>query len=570
MPSRRTQTARPAGGRGLLEWTHTLRILMTQFTPPQHGSTAHPRGRSIILWAAALLGTAVVFLRVALARPLSFCGTPDACFYLGMAQNLASGRGFQARFLYDFQQAHPALPNTGLEYWRPGISLILLLLKPLGGVTLHSSIVLTTVVGVALAGAAWHIAMRAFGDRRIALGSFAFCLLSSPAWVGSASPDSGLYYGAAVAWFLALFTVRRQGLAQDLLALFCAGLAYLIRNDAAMLLVPLVAVLWARRRKASESASPEVQRGSSLAYALLILAGFLAALVPMHLLYHAVLGTAFPSGTAQTLYLNDLSDFGRYKDPVSLRGLLHHGVKHLLLFRVGTFATLIYRVAVLMVGYPALVFLPALSSRKSASLPRSQDAGGSGLPELLGPASFAVVTLLVYTLVLPAIGGFSALRTAVGLMPLASVLVVLAITRATRTPRLAAWITAGVIAANALAGIMEERRDLPVANGMGTADREAAEVLAELSARKETAVVLTNDPVQFSVMTGYATVALPSNGLDAIADAAHDFHATHVILGDEDLPAAAALTQRLHPVRSATLSKEHTLILELPQTTPGS
>ena len=439
-----------------------LTILMTQLTPPQQGSTVHPRRGSIAVWAAALLGTAVVLGRAVLERPLSFCRTPDACFYLGMAQNLASGRGFQARFLYDFQQAHPALPNTGLEYWRPGISLILLL-KPLGGVTLHSSILLTTLVGVVLAGAAWHVAMQAFNDRRIAFGSFAFCLLSSPAWVNSASPDSGLYYGAAVAWFLAIFTVRRQGLGQDLLALLCAGLAYLIRNDAAMLLVPLLAVLWARRRKAAESASPETQRDSSLVYASLMLVGFLAALLPMHMLYRAVLGTAFPSGTAQTLYLNELSDFGRYKDPVSLQSLLHHGVKHLLLFRVETLATVVYRVTVLMIGYPALVFLPALFLRDRAALPRSQDAGGRGLPELLGPASFAAVTLLVYTLILPAIGGFSALRTAIGVIPLASVLVVVAVARAAPTPRLAAWQPAGVLAAPAVAGIKAQRRRMGLA-----------------------------------------------------------------------------------------------------------
>src|SRR5579875_3110302 len=106
--------------------------------------------------AAILLAVFVSALRALLARQLSFCGTPDACYYLGMAQNLASGQGFHARFLYDFQQAHLSLPNTGIEYWRPGISLVLLLLKPIGGVTLHSAVALTVFVGILYAAAAWH------------------------------------------------------------------------------------------------------------------------------------------------------------------------------------------------------------------------------------------------------------------------------------------------------------------------------------------------------------------------------------------------------------------------------
>ena len=520
-------------------------------------------------WAAAGLAFVVVALRLLLARPLSFCGTPDACFYLGMSQELAAGHGFHSRVLYDFQQAHPALPSTGLEYWRPGISFLLLLLKPLGGVTLHSSVVLTTLVGFLFSAAAWHIATESYGDRRLALGAFALCLLLSPTWEGSGSPDSGLYYGAAVAWFLALFTVRRQGAMQDGLALLCVCLAYLIRNDAAILLVPLVAVLFARRRQSRNAADDAARGGASLGYAAVMVAGFLLALAPMHLLYRAVLGTAFPSGTAQALYLNDLGDFVRYHDPVSLHSLLSHGLRHLVVFRIVTFATVVYRIAALMIGYPALVFLPGLclGRPQTAAVHEGSHPGAWRLPELLGPASFAAVMLLVYSVVMPAIGAFSALRSAVGLLPLASVLVVVAIVRVSRTERVAVWLTGGVLAANAVAGAMEARRDVVAANLIGDADRAQAARLTALGANPANAVILTGDPVQFSVTTGYAAVTLPSNGLDAIAAAARDFHATHVILDSEDLPASSVdLERQLQPVRSVVLPQEHTLILELPQT----
>lgn len=540
--------------------------------PPivEHSKTRPAQADSKYAWAAVALSVVVTAIRVLLARPVSFCGTPDACFYLGMAQNLASGQGFHARFLYDFQQAHPTLPNTGIEYWRPGISLLLVLLRPLGGVTLHGSIVLTTMVGVLFSAAAWHIAIQTYDDRRLALGGFSLCLLSSSVWIGSGSPDSGLYYGAAVAWFLALFRVRRSGVLQDIAALVCVSVAYLIRNDAVLLVVPLVAVLWSRSRDADDR--PHGRTGTSVTgYQVMLLVGFFVALAPMHLLYKHVLGIAFPSGTAQALFLNDLSDFGRYRDPVSLHSLLGHGIKHLVLFRVSTLATVLYRVAVLMIGYPALVFLPGLlPPRDQVTSPDDKGSVRTRLPEAVGPVSFALVTLFVYGLVLPAIGGFSALRTAVGLMPLASVLVIVAIARVCRTPTLVFWVSAGVIAANALAGFMEIRRDVPTANQIGEADRAEAIGLKDLGADPFHAIVLTNDPVQFAVTTGFATIVLPSNGLDAIAQAARDFHVTHVILDSTSLPASRdVVEQRLHPVRALNLAREHSLILELPQTGPS-
>ncbi len=516
--------------------------------------------------SAGVLAAFTVALRLLMTRSVSFCGTPDACYYLGMAQNLGLGRGFHARFLYDFQQAHPILPNTGIEYWRPGISLLLALLKPLGGTTLHGSIVFTTLVGVLFSAAAWHIAMRTYPDRRTGLFAFALCLLSPSCWVGSISPDSGLYYGAAVAWFLALFTVRRQGLWQDLIALGCVGVAYLVRNDAALLLLPLLVVLWRRQRLPRRNG--QTMAGASLPYAVAIVVGFFVVLAPMHLIYRAVLGTAFPSGTAQAFWTNDLGDFVRYREPVSPHTLLAHGPKHLLLFRLETLTTVLYRIAALTVGYAALIFLPGLlvrndtRSAEGAAIPSAVD---SSLPELTGAAVFFVAALLAYTLFLPAVGGFAALRTASALTPWVSVLAVVGIARVSRTPRLAQVLTLMVLGTYALSGIMDDRRNVADLAKSGATDRAEAEQLAILGADPQSARVLTNDPVQFSVQTGYATVALPINGLDAMQEAAHDFRVTHVMLNTEDLPASIAeLNRTFHPVRSVELPAEHTLILALP------
>ncbi len=511
---------------------------------------------------ACLFALAIAVLRLFLARPLRFCGTPDACFYLGMGQTLAAGQGFHAHFLFDFQLAQLSLPNTGLEYWRPGISLLLQGLRPFGAVTLQRSILLTILVGIFYAAAAWHMAMRNYGDRRLALGAFALLLVAAPVWTGSLTPDSGLYYGAAVAWFLALFTVQRQGLPQDLLALGCVAAAYFIRNDAALLLVPLLAVLWGRRRTRP---LPEAagHGGSSGLYAAAMLCGFALALLPVHLLYRSVLGTAFPAGTGQALFLNDLSDFVRYNDPVSRHTLLAHGLKHLLIFRAVTLVTALYRIAALVIGYAGLIFLPGLLLRpRDGSTVSSQQRP---LPELTGPITFLLTIFAVYILLLPAVGAFSILRSVLGVLPIGMLLIVLGIARSVLDPRLRTVLTVALVGTYFAAGVTGTRREVEAANLIGAADRAAAYNLAASGASPANAIVVTSDPVQFSVTTGYTTLALPINGLDAIAHAAQNFRATHVILNTDDLPASPGeLISRLHPVRSETLSPQHLLILSLP------
>jgi hypothetical protein len=527
--------------------------------------TARQRLRTREISGGVCITLVVTALRLWFARKVTFCGTPDSCYALGLAQSLAKYHAFRVPFLFDLQLNHLQVPNTGLEYWRPGVSLMLLLLKPFGGVTLHGALVMTMLAGIVWALAAWFVAMRATGNRRIALASYALCLLLPAAWQGSLTPDPTLFYGAAIAWFLALFTVERQGIVQDVIALACVGAAYMIRNDAGLLLlVPLVVVLVMRVREATalQKHGKQAPAGGSAAYAVAMLVGFGIALAPMHLLYKHLLGTLYPVGAGQALYLNDLSDFSSYGVPVSLHSMLSHGVKHLIAMRVSATATIVYRVLALVLGYPALVFLPTLAMRREGQV----DAR-TRLPELAGPVAFGAVVLVVYCLVLPAVGVFSALRSSTALLPVASVVVVVAILRSARTRRVAVVLTGTVIAIYLVSGVMDDRRSIDPMNQIGDHDRDEARALEAMGARPDApTLVITPDPVQFSVTTGYPAIPMPGNGLDAITNEALDLHASHAILDGEHLPVSLSeVTARLHPVQIKTVPGQTVLLFELPR-----
>ena len=532
---------------------------------------------------------AVLAVRLWFAARVSFCGTPDSCFYLGLAQSLGESHRFRVPFVFDLLLPHLSLPATGLEYWRPGTSLLLWAAHPWSAPTLGSGVALASMAGVVWALAARSMAWRAWASHGLAAAAYALALVLPVAWEGSLTPDSTLFYGAAVAWFLALFTVRRQSLATDIAALCCVGAAYLIRNDALLLLAPFATVLGLRYRAGvADRHGGRRAQGAAAAYLAAMGLGFMAALAPMHVLYARVLGTAFPAGANQALFLFDLSDFVQYRAPANLHSLLAHGARALIAVRALTLALIAHRVLASVLGFPALLFLLVLLVRNDAGNVGDGTRRGPAwkwlcLPEMAGPVVFAGTLLGVYTLVLPAVGVFSALRSAAGLMPWAAVLTVAGIVRAARTRQVAMLLVGGLLIVYTVTGIGDDRREMDAMNALGAKDRELAAELAGLGAGAaglgdqpatsggggRQVVVMTADPVQFAVTTGLPSIALPGNGLDAMLREASDLHATHVILNSEHLPANAdELCRALHATRRVIFPAQHAMVLVLPKGSP--
>jgi hypothetical protein len=468
--------------------------------------------------ALAILATLLVALiECIFARKVTFCGTPDSCAYLALGESLSRHHGFRENFLFQYQFVAPHLPTHGIEYWRPGTSLLLLLALPFGGVTLHSSLAVTMLAGICLALAAWRIAMDYSGDRRLACAAYLLCLVLPPLWNAGLSPDSALFYGAFVAWFLALLRVHFRSYWEDVAALLCVAGVSLIRNDAILLLIPLLCVLWKRHCRRQPGASP--------AYATLLLLGFLAANLPVPLLDHAILGTALPPGAGGALYLTDLSELTAYAAPATLHTMLAHGLVALVKLRVTTLPQMLYRIIWVEIGVGA-IFLPILALRRDQK-PR--------LPELTGAFAFLASILFVYGLILPAIGGFSALRSFTGLLPLTAVLIVAAILSLDANSAVRRTLFAGVFVFYLLTGIMANRRAVAELNHSGDTLRRVASALsAEGLQPTSPAIIMTDDAAQFSETTGYAAIPLPSNGWPGIQAAIADLQPARLILSPEE------------------------------------
>jgi hypothetical protein len=486
---------------------------------------------------AAAVTLMVTLIRIWFGRHITFCGTPDSCAYLSLAESLSHHHGFVQRFLYQYQFVSTHLPSHGIEYWRPGEALILLLAQPFGGVTLFSSIFVTNLMAIFLALAAWKIAARTTANQRIACTAYLLCLVLPAIWSNSVAPDSSLFYGVFGAWFLTLFSVEFRSLLSDTLALLCVAAVNLIRNDAILLLLPLLVVLWMRRRSGAT-------RGASTAYMALMGAGFFAAMLPMALLRYAVLGTFSGDQTSRVLYLTSLSEISRYGPALNLHTMLASGIGNLVKLRIETLPTIFYRVFFFQIGF-SILFLPALALSRHNSAERRQ------IPELSGAFSFGLGVLGVYGLLLPAIGGFSALKSFTAILPLLAALIAAGIYKATKSESTAMALAAMTILLYVTLGITQDRVEQVRLNHTGEDDRRIASYLAAHGADITRSLIMTKGAAQFSETTGYAAIPVPTNGLVATQAAAHDLGAGYILLDDSEIaPSAESVQAALHAIQS--------------------
>ena len=485
-------------------------------TPAPLAASVRPR---LFYLAAGAIGTLIVLgMRLALASRVEFCGWRDGCFYYTLARQLADHRGFVLPFVWNYQVGDIGLPNPALEYWRPGMSLILALPSLFGrDVTLLSAAVLNVLATVLLSLSAAWLAWQTMADRTTTLLAYLLCLSLAPLWTMPLTPDSALFYAVAVAWFLALVAVERRSLGVELFGVALIGVAYFIRNDAIVVGASLAGIIGVRLANArGDRLRDEVRRAAVLAVA------FLLALLPTHLLLYAVNGHFLNSAIDRVIFLGSLDDFRHYGSVLDFSTWIGAGVAELVKVRLeALFATA--RTVLLMCGqFPTLL---AMLGAVIVVTRRRRNYGG----QFLGAGLFLTALAGSYVLVLPVIAYHAVPRSAVALLPAFAVLAVVAVREVTPSARIAAM----VVGAAALLGVIH---GLSVAHGLldhfhDLGAQYAAEArLIENGAKKGSHLVaMVKDPAPFTATTGIPSVPLPSNGIAAARQAIARYGVTAVV-----------------------------------------
>ena len=466
-------------------------------------------------WVLAATASLVILLiRIVLAAHQQSCGGPDSCSYFALGRSLSEKHVLLQNFIVSYQIPNLHLPLTGLEYWRSGPAFILLLAQPFGGVTLFSALIVTIFMGLIVAGAAYYTALKMTGDRTTAVFAYILCLSLPPLWEFSV-PDSALCYGACIAWFLVLLGVEAHSIRCDLAAIGVAVAANFMRNDAPLLLFPLLFVLYLRLKR-----SPGERNPRGFAYAALLVGGFLLAMVPEMVLNHAILGSSMRGATWRMLFLRDLGHFADYK-PLTLRGWLSAGPKALLLDRVKTLATIAHQAVSNSIGFAGIFMVGCFGWTRRGGRRESTAAF----------CVMLVVSVAAYGLLFPAVGQRAMLRTMVGLLPFAATLIAVGIRRIARTERMATALVCGCLFFYGVAGSFVV---VKLIRESSASARAYAQISGLVSADGQPGTIMTAYPSELSAATRLPAIPIPSDGRESVRDAALAFNVRYAVARTND------------------------------------
>jgi hypothetical protein len=216
--------------------------------------------------------------------------------------------------------------------------------------------------------------------------------------------------------------------------------------------------------------------------------------------------------------------------------MLSFGIVKLIKLRIVTLPLIVYHLLFIHIGF-CLMFLVTMVSW------RHRTPKKTAFPELAGGLSFALAVLAMYGLVLPAIGGFSAIKSLTGILPLAAVLIAVCIYNATDSTTTATTLASMAVLLYIVAGVSLDRRDLTDLNRAGDLERTAATYLTAHGADPTHSLVMVDDSALFSETTGYAAIPVPSNGIAATQAAIAALHPDYILLDQGELTTGPEITQ---------------------------
>ncbi len=264
--------------------------------------------RTILL--ALFLATLVI--RALTAWSLEHAGYFDAFYYYHLALNMAEGRGLTESVIWNYLDHPQALPRPGNQYWMPLTTFWGWLgIRVAGGwLGTWRAAQLPFVLGSALLPplAAW-LCWQGWQRRGWALGAGVLTIFSGFYFTYWVVTDNYTPFALAVALaLLGVWQGRATGRARWwALAGAGAGLSHLARVDGA-LLVPLIAgfLFWDTLR------GPQRAPASFARCALAAAGGYLLFMAPWWLRNWLVVGTPFPGGGTQTLWLRQYNEIFTY------------------------------------------------------------------------------------------------------------------------------------------------------------------------------------------------------------------------------------------------------------------
>lgn len=271
--------------------------------------------RSVALRDLAILGAIALVVRAIGAWLVPAPPHVDAAYYTMVAEQLATGHGFQTPALWSFLEVggriplEPTLPVPSNAHWMPLTAIVASGSMALLGPDWRAGQVPMVVLSSLLVPMTYLIGLQVWRSRRVAVIGASLMIAAGPLLLMFPLVESFALFGVLGALTLAASVRAAEGARPGpwlMIAGIAAGLASLTRIDGVLLtLAPATA--WLVQRPFAADSAFSTSR-TAVAWGAASAGAFVAVVAPWLLRDLAVFGTPFPSPGGRLLWIRDYNE----------------------------------------------------------------------------------------------------------------------------------------------------------------------------------------------------------------------------------------------------------------------
>jgi len=472
----------------------------------------------LILFVLIALGSRLYF-----AAQLPHPGHGDPAFYFTIVESITQGRGFEIDYIWHYLTAPASVTHPGADYWMVFAS-VLMSVPYFFFHSLFSILVLSSLFGVGIAVLAYRVSRAYTASKFVAVLVLIYLLFEPALFDFSISVDSPVYYVFFVLLALYLMILGRENPKMFVLAGVVSGLAHLTRQDALLLIPTLLLTIFL---------TPQPFK-TKLRWMGFAMGAYLLVLLPLLVYNLCNFGALLPPGPSRVAFAIEHEDVYVYSKDLSLQSYLALGwraiAKQKILTGIVNLEIIFQRFGLFLSLFAGIAVLELVFSRQRRVLWHKY------LPVLV----FFALEYLFYTLVATVVSAYGSYGKAVlTVLPFIILFAFDALERHIPAKPVATLLALVFVFPPMLA-------TFPNAQGKIAFHTEINREMTALSNTLHTQVdpqedgeiiIMTRDPWEVNISTGYRTIMVPNEDLDVIYEVAQRYGANYILLPVPSRPA---------------------------------
>ncbi len=487
------------------------------------------RSRLTLLPRSTLLLFSLIF--VALAARLFFAaqlphpGHGDPAFYFTIIKSLTSGRGLEIDYIWHYLTAPAAVTHPGADYWMVFAS-VLMSVPYFVFHNLFSILVLSSVFGIGIAVLTYQFSATYSASKFVAFLALIYLLFEPALFDFSISVDAPVYYVFFV--ILALFLMIK-GYENPKLFVWAGavtGLAHLTRQDALLLAPTLLLTIFL---------APFPFK-TKLRWMGLAMGAYVLVLLPMLVYNVRNFGALLPPGPSRVAFATEHEEVYVYSQDLSLTSYLALG------WRVIVKQKILIGLANLKIVYERLGLFTALFAGISLGELIFSPTRRAQWHKYLPVVVFFVLEYLFYTLVATVVSTHGSYGKAVlTVLPFIVLFAFDAMARHIPKKPVLGLLLLVFVFPPLLKTFPNAQGKIAFHTEINHEMTALADTLHDrIEPREDGEIILmTRDPWEVNLTTGYRTIMIPYENLDVIYEVAQRYHANYLLLPVPSRPALA-------------------------------